>query len=421
MSEISLINKLFYNHDIPVFVAAKHPRTGEALALKTPGYIRYTLVAYAAGVTVSSIISIKRELESALSRVRRTAVQVRFDEVELALEVPRIDPVALNYAPALLKPFTARTGRSYAFGKAEENFLDLADSNSAHTLIAGMTGSGKSEMLRSVVADLFDNNSPAQLHALMIDLKNRGLRPFENDPHVIAYASEPEHATAIVKWLHSEMQRRRQVGDVCEPRIVLFIDELAEYASLCGDVVVNEELPSLARMGRELGINIIATAQKPDKKLIGPQLKSQFGCKIIGLLESSTDAFHITGRKRSGAESLPGKGSMLLIRDGKQPVRVQGFLVGDTVTAVAESLLVKHAHTRVHPIAMPPIDEVAKLARKAAPVVESFTRDGKLQRGAIGAVVAELFGRDARNDGHNNRMANKVIEYLESKGMQHAS
>ena len=251
MNEITLINKFFYDHDVCVMVAAKHPKTGKPLALKTPGYIRYKLVSYAAGIEFSDVFRLKDELNSLLANARRDEkIQVRFDAVEFALEVPRVDRMNLDFALTPLRPFTARVGRSYAFGEAKDNHLDLADSNSAHTLIAGMTGSGKSEMLRTVVTDLFDNNSPAQLHALMIDLKNRGLRPFANDPHVMAYASEPEQAIAILKWLHAEMKRRK-ADNVCEPRIVLFIDELAELASECGDNVVDGELPSLARMGRE--------------------------------------------------------------------------------------------------------------------------------------------------------------------------
>jgi hypothetical protein len=421
MNEIALINKFFYDHDVCVIVAARHPKTSKPTAIKTPGYIRYKLIPYAAGIEFADVFRLKTELDSMLANVRRDGtLQVRFDSVEFAVEVPRSDRVNLNFALSQLRPFTARVGRSYAFGEARDNFLSLVDSNSAHTLIAGMTGSGKSEMLRTVVADLLDNNPPAQLQALMIDLKNRGLRPFANGPHVLAYASEPEQATAILKWLHAEMKRRKDAGDVCEPRIVLFIDELAELASECGKAVIEGELPSLARMGRELGINIIATAQKPDSSLIGPQLKSQFGCKLIGLLDSSTTAFHITGRKRSGAESLPGKGAMLLIRDGVQPVRVQGYFVGERVAEVAAVVAAKHEVQRLQPIVLPPADEVAKLARKAKPVVEQYTRDGKLQRGGVGAVVVELFGRDARNEGHNNRMAQRVIKYL-GGGMAHAN
>ncbi len=421
MNEINLINKFFYDHDVCVLVAAKHPKTGKPAALKTPGYIRYKFIPYAAGIEFSDVFRLKDELNSLLANARRDEkVQVRFDSVEFALEVPRSDRVNLDFAQAVLPPFTARVGRSYAFGEARDNYLNLADSNSAHTLIAGMTGSGKSEMLRTVVTDLLDNNPPAQLQALMIDLKNRGLRPFANDPHVLAYASEPEQAAAILKWLHAEMKRRKSDGS-CEPRIVLFIDELAELASECGQAVVEGELPSLARMGRELGINIIATAQKPDSSLIGPQLKSQFGCKLIGILADSTTAFHITGRRRSGAESLPGKGAMLLIRDGVHPLRVQGYFVGERVTDVATAIVTKYEAQRLQAIALPPANEVAKLARKAKPVVEQYMQGGKLKRGGVGAVVAELFGADARNEGYHNRMANEVINYLGAKGTVHAS
>ena len=111
---------------------------------------------------------------------------------------------------------------------------------------------------------------------------------------------------------------------------------------------------------------------------------------------------------------------MLLIRDGKQPVRVQGYFVGDAVTDLAAQIAAKYDAMRLQAIALPAVDEVAKLARKAKPVVEQYTQNGKLKHGGVGAVVAELFGSDAKNEGHNNRMARKVIDYL-GKGMAHAS
>lgn len=421
MNEINLINKFFYDHDVCVMVAAKHPKTGKPTALKTPGYIRYKFIPYAAGIEFSDVFRLKDELNSLLANARRDAeLQVRFCDVEFALEVPRIDPVALNYAPAALPPMTAQLGRSYVFGQASENKLTLTDSNSAHTLIAGITGSGKSEMLRTVIASLLDNNSPTDLQVLAIDLKNEGLLPFARAPHVRAYASEPEQAIAIIKWLHGELEKRSK-ENYASPRIVLAIDELAELAAGCGKDAVHNELASIARMGRSRGINIIAAAQKPDAGLIGGQLKSQFGVKVIGQLDSAQTAAFITGRRRSGAESLPGKGAMLLIRDGKQPLRVQGYFIGEQVDDIAAAITTKHESRRMQAIALPPANEVAKLARKAKPVVEQYMQGGKLKRGGVGAVVAELFGADARNEGYHNRMANEVINYLGAKGTVHAT
>lgn len=419
MNEMNLINKLFYDHEIPVFVAVKHPKTKQQLALKTPRYVRYTLVPYAAGIKFGSVFGVQRELESALSRQRRQSVQVRFDDVEFALEVPRIDPVTLDYAPMALMPLTASIGRSYAFGKAVEHTLQLTDSNSAHTLIAGITGSGKSEMLRGVMLSLMTNTEPAQLQVLAIDLKDEGLAPFAQCPHVRAYASEPEQATAVIKWLADEMAARKKENRNT-PRIVLTIDELAELATGCGKAVVHEELSSLARMGRSLGINIIAAAQKPDAGLIGGQLKSQFGVRIIGQLDSAHTAAFITGRRHSGAESLPGKGDMLLIRDGARPVRTQGYFVGDAVVEHAAQVVTRYEAMRLPAIELPAADEVAKAARKAKPVFEKYHRDGKLERGGVGAVVTAIYGQDAPNAGSNNRMAKRVIDYL-ARGVSNAS
>ena len=92
------------------------------------------------------------------------------------------------------------------------------------------------------------------------------------------------------------------------------------------------------------------------------------------------------------------------------------------IDEVAALVANKHEARRLKPIALPESDEVATLARKAKPVMEQYARDGKLQRGGVGAVVAELFGQDARNEGHNNRMAQRVIShFFETKGTAHAS
>ena len=112
--------------------------------------------------------------------------------------------------------------------------LRLSSPDVAHCLIAGTTGSGKTELARTIIASLILHQKPRDLQLALFDPKGRGLAPFESAPHLLCpIVADPDHTLAKMRYLVSEMERRDQLL-VERPRIVVVVDELTDLLQVCG-------------------------------------------------------------------------------------------------------------------------------------------------------------------------------------------
>lgn len=171
--------------------------------------------------------------------------------------------------------------------RAKEDYVELnlhEKAHGPHGLVAGTTGSGKSELVQSYILSLAVNFHPHEVGFLLIDYKGGGMANlFANLPHLLGTItnldkSESMRAMASIK---SELARRQQLfgvnnvnhingysklfrlGRVKEPLPHLFIisDEFAELKKEQPEFM--SELVSTARIGRSLGIHLILATQKP--------------------------------------------------------------------------------------------------------------------------------------------------------------
>ena len=153
-----------------------------------------------------------------------------------------------------------------------------------HGLIAGTTGSGKSEIIQSYILSLAVNFHPYEVAFLLIDYKGGGMAHlFKDLPHVLGTITNldaDESMRALVS-IKSELSRRQRIfmdydvnhinaytalyksGIAKEPLPHLFIisDEFAELKKEQPEFMT--ELVSTARLGRSLGIHLILATQKP--------------------------------------------------------------------------------------------------------------------------------------------------------------
>lgn len=176
-------------------------------------------------------------------------------------------------------------------------YLDLHEKfHGPHGLVAGMTGSGKSEFIITYILSMAINYSPEYVSFILIDYKGGGLAgAFENKvtgvylPHLagtITNLDKAEMDRTLVS-IDSEIKRRQKAfndardmlgestidiykyqrfykeGKLSEPITHLFIicDEFAELKSQQPDFMDN--LISVARIGRSLGVHLILATQKP--------------------------------------------------------------------------------------------------------------------------------------------------------------
>lgn len=228
-------------------------------------------------------------------------------------------------------------------------FIDLANPLHAHVLVAGTSGSGKTEWLRTAIAGLMETNTPASLRLVLIDPKRVAFgelagSPFLYVPDALVYPDGVVSAIDILDALIEEMEARyrahqrafvddlRQYIDKTgdrKPRIVCVCDEYADL--ITGDRKVRKEIESrIARLGakaRAAGIHLIAATQRPSRDIVSGTLQANMTCRVAMKMQSAIESRLLLGQ--SGAEALLGHGD-LLFQDIQDPVRLQAPLLSET-------------------------------------------------------------------------------------------
>ncbi len=213
-------------------------------------------------------------------------------------------------------------------GTAGEPFvLNLhEDYHGPHGLIAGTTGSGKSEFIITYVLSMAVNYSPEEVAFVLIDYKGGGLaRAFENSrvtlPHLAGTITNLDGAaiTRSLTSIQSELKRRQalfnaarevtggdnvdiyryldlyrqgQVKEPC-PHLILIADEFAELKQQEPDFM--DELISAARIGRSLGVHLVLATQKPSG-VVNDQIWSNSRFKISLKVADAADSQEIIRR-----------------------------------------------------------------------------------------------------------------------------
>lgn len=277
---------------------------------------------------VSKVEGLAEEIALALgapsARISRHNGQVN-------IEIPRQDVRVLRFLdlcaqargnPDMLRqlavPGTALLGMAV---EGVPLFLRVSAPDVAHVLIAGTTGSGKSEAARTMLASLMFFQRARDVQIIIVDPKGSEFRLFEHMPHLLCpIIRNVEDAIANLEWLSEEMERR-QDQEITRPRIVLLIDELADLL-MQGGAAVEGLLTRLVQRGRSAGISVIACTQKPAASVLGGLVKANFPVRLVGKVTSASEALVAAGLAGTGAEKLGGRGDFLLVANGDK-VRLQ--------------------------------------------------------------------------------------------------
>ncbi|MFT5223870.1 MAG: S-DNA-T family DNA segregation ATPase FtsK/SpoIIIE, partial [Glaciecola sp.] len=159
--------------------------------------------------------------------------------------------------------------------------IDLS-ADGPHALVAGTTGAGKSELLRSLVAGLAVSADPDHVAFVLIDYKGGAAFDRCSDlPHVAGLVTDLDDdlAERALVCLHAELHRRERllraqaVADLDAyrrlpvsreeplPSLVVVIDEFATLATELPDFL--DSLVGIAQRGRSLGVHLILATQRP--------------------------------------------------------------------------------------------------------------------------------------------------------------
>lgn len=197
--------------------------------------------------------------------------------------------------------------------RAAEDFVDLdlhEKAHGPHGLVAGTTGSGKSETIQTYILSLAVNFHPHEVGFLLIDYKGGGMANlFEKLPHLLGTITnlDKQESMRAMASIKSELNRRQRIfgeygvnhindynklfrmGKAEEPlpHLLLISDEFAELKKEQPEFMA--ELDSASRIGRSLGVHLILATQKPSG-VVDPQIWSNSKFRICLKVQNAADS-----------------------------------------------------------------------------------------------------------------------------------
>jgi S-DNA-T family DNA segregation ATPase FtsK/SpoIIIE len=242
-----------------------------------------------------------------------------------------------------------RTSLEATFALAEDGpfTLDLV-LDGPHGLIAGTTGSGKSELLRSLVAALATSHDPTRLNFVLIDYKGgSAFAECAELPHTVGMVTDLDEqlGARALRSLEAELRYRERVlgeyraGDLLAyqqldapalPRLLVIIDEFATLAAELPDFVAS--LVGIAQRGRSLGVHLLLATQRPSGA-VNENIRANANLRIclrVQTPQDSSDVIDSPAAARIG-RTQPGRAQVRLGPSELVPIQT-ALVTGATAT-----------------------------------------------------------------------------------------
>ncbi len=326
----------------------------------------------AAGVKVSRISNLAKDLARSLAVTSVRVVEVIPGKTTVGIEIPNEDRQIVRFSEVLSTPEydDAKSPVTLALGHdigGKPVITDLA--KMPHLLVAGTTGSGKSVGVNAMILSILFKSGPEDAKLIMIDPKMLELSIYEGIPHLLCpVVTDMKDAANALRWSVAEMERRyklmakmgvrnlsgfnQKVREAEEagaplsdplyhresihdeaplltklPTIVVVVDEFADMMMIVGKKV-EELIARIAQKARAAGIHLILATQRPSVDVITGLIKANIPTRMAFQVSSKIDSRTIIDQ--GGAEQLLGHGDMLYMPPGTSlPIRVHGAFVSD--------------------------------------------------------------------------------------------
>jgi len=212
-----------------------------------------------------------------------------------------------------------------AYGKPV--ILDLTKLPSL--LIGGSSGSGKSNLIHTLMATLLTYVPKNMLEFYLVDTKLVELNKYQKLEQVKEFISVHEDISGMCHRLIDIMGKRYKtfndsdVSDIEEynrlyagfpmPYIVVVLEEFGDLMQLSNNMV-EALFIKILQQGRAAGIHVIAATQRPSADMINSTIKANMPCRIALKVSSTIDSKIIINS--SGAEKLSNVGDMIIYESG---------------------------------------------------------------------------------------------------------
>ncbi|PRY51828.1 S-DNA-T family DNA segregation ATPase FtsK/SpoIIIE [Geodermatophilus tzadiensis] len=213
-----------------------------------------------------------------------------------------------------------------------------------HALVAGTTGSGKSELLRTLVAALALAHPPDRCSFLLVDYK--GGAAFAEAvalPHTVGVVTDLDGAATAraLRSLTAELVRREAVlaaagvadvaalpADVALARLVIVVDEFAGLAETLPELVSG--LVGIAQRGRSLGVHLVLATQRPGG-VVSPEIRANCSLRLCLRTTGEADSRDVLGGPEAAAVPVdrPGRGFLRIGSDRPVPFQSARVALAD--------------------------------------------------------------------------------------------
>ncbi len=212
--------------------------------------------------------------------------------------------------------------------------LDIHEKfHGCHGLVAGTTGSGKSEFLQAYILSMMINYSPNEVSFVLVDFKGGDMaRPFLKSPHLAATISNLSGNTLhrALLSLEAEVKSRQNIFNRSAealgvdkidinsyqryfkdkklrqplPHLIIVIDEFAQLKAQHPEFMA--KLVDIAQVGRSLGIHLILATQRPSG-VVDPQIWSNSKFKVCLKVLDKQDSMDMINHPEAALIKQPGR------------------------------------------------------------------------------------------------------------------
>jgi len=298
------------------------------------------------------------------------------DAIALSGLLPEADPAA---EPAADRSSLAAT---VGVGSSGPVAIDLV--TGPHALVAGTSGSGKSELLVAWIAAMAARYAPDRVAFLLVDFKGgAAFEPVRALPHAVGMVTDldEDEAARAVESIRAELRHRERVlagsgvrsiadltDDVRLPRLVVVVDEFQAMIERFGEL--GAVVADVAARGRSLGVHLVLAAQRPNG-VVREQVSANCGIRVSLRVLDRADSIAVLGVD-SAAGLDPGRPGRALVDPGDgRVVEFQAALADQgTIAGIAA------AHARSAPPRRPWLDPLP-------PSIELDDVDSVLGIGAV--------------------------------------